>query len=114
MKLQKHVNSGVTIYRIQDERLDSLVAPDLKTEILVDLNAGIRHLLVDLKPVIYIDSSGLGALLFGLRQIREAGGDLKLLNATSRVRKLIEIGHLETHLINFDDESEALQSFVIG
>jgi len=113
MKLQKHENSGVTIYRIQDERLDTLVAPDLKTEILVDLNAGIRHLLMDLKQVKYIDSSGLGALLFGLRQIRENGGDLKLLNATTRVCKLIEIGHLESHLVNFDDESEALRSFVI-
>jgi anti-anti-sigma factor len=113
MRLLKEGNTGVTIYRVHEERLDTLVAPDLKTEILVDLNAGNKRLLIDLKNVKYIDSSGLGALLFGLRQLREIEGDLKLLNAAPRVLKLIEIGHLEKHLLNFEDELSAINSFNI-
>lgn len=111
MKFQNEEKSGVKIYRIHEERLDSRIAPDLKTELLVAFNAGNQKLLVDLKSVKYIDSSGLGALLFGLRQIREIGGDLKLLNATSRVLKLIEIGHLTGHLLNYKNETDAINSF---
>jgi anti-anti-sigma factor len=67
--------------------------------------------LVVLSEVNYADSSGLGALLFGLRQLKNLGGQLKLLGAKNRVFNLIKIARLENYLPNFDDKKAAIESF---
>ena len=64
-----------------------------------------------MSKVFYADSSGLGALLFGLRQFRDTEGSMKILGANSRVINLIRIAKLEEVLLNFNDEKEAIESF---
>ena len=68
-------------------------------------------LLLDLEKVKYVDSSGLGAILFGLRQARNNDGVVKLLKAQNRVLDLIRIAQLENILVNFTDKQEALNSY---
>lgn len=111
MAFVKESKNGVTIIRINRERLDSGIAPDLKTELLILVDQKIKHILIDLTKVSYTDSSGLGALLFGLRQLRDLNGTLKILGANNRVMNLIRIAKLEDILINFENENEALTSF---
>ena len=111
MSFDKETKDGVTVIRVNHERLDSNLAPDLKAELLMLVDQDTTNILVDLTKVIYVDSSGLGALLFGLRQLRDSKGTLKILRANERVANLIRIAQLEDILINFIDEEEALQSF---
>lgn len=100
----------ITILRIKRERLDSNIAPDLKATLLMLHEENIHTVLVDISNVYYADSSGLGALLFGLRQFRDQNGTLKLIGANSRVLNLIRIAKLEDILINFTNEREAINS----
>lgn len=111
MPFEKTQKNGVTIIRITQERLDSNIAPELKAELLILVDQGIKDILVDLTGVSYTDSSGLGALLFGLRQVREINGTLKILGANNRITNLIRIAKLENVLINFATEEQALVSF---
>ncbi len=111
MKLEKKLAGDVLVFRIQEERLDGNVAPDLKAELLVAVRNGHHKILLDLSEVTYADSSGLGALLFGQRQARSAGGALKVYGASGRIANLIRIARLESVLENYDDWQEALRSF---
>lgn len=107
----KEERDGVTIIEVDEERLDSLVSPHLKSELLVLASQGVKRIVIDLSRVLYADSSGLGALLFGSRQIKNSGGQFKLFAANDRIMSLIRIARLEGHLVNYKDKAEAIFSF---
>ena len=70
-----------------------------------------KKVLLNLAGVVYIDSSGLGELVAGYTAIGKAGGELKLLNLTDRVKDLMMITKLLTVFDAFDDEASAVASF---
>ena len=72
---------------------------------------GRTKLVVNLAAVTYIDSAGVGMLAGKLKTLRERGGDLKLLNLTSRGQRLF--GMMKLHLMfeTFDDEAMAVKSY---
>jgi anti-sigma B factor antagonist len=72
---------------------------------------GRTKIVLNLAQVAYIDSSGLGELVAAYTTIANAGGKIKLLHLTSRVRDLLQITKLTTLFETFDDEAEALRSF---
>ena len=111
MAFIKDEKNGVTIIKIENERLDSLIASDLKTELLLSVDGGSNKILMDVSQVIYADSSGLGALLFGVRQLQNMGGQMKLLGANRKVINLIKIARLNDRLPNYEELDTALASF---
>lgn len=70
-----------------------------------------KWILLNLGDVSYIDSSGLGELVSGFTQVRKAGGDLKLLHLTRKVRDLLQITKLYTVFDVQDDEARAIAAF---
>ena len=100
---------NVKILRLREERLDSNIAPDLKTQLLVLLNSESSKVLLDLSSTTYADSSGLGAILLGLRHSRDIGAKFALFGAQKRVKSLLQIAHLEDVMMNYNDEYEALE-----
>lgn len=111
MDIKREKKDDVIIVTIDKERLDSVLAPILKSELLVLVNEGVKKILIDLSNVSYADSSGLGALLFGLRQLKNMEGQLKLFAANDRVMSLVRIARLDDFLHNFDDKNKAIESF---
>ncbi|NIR50739.1 STAS domain-containing protein [candidate division KSB1 bacterium] len=112
MKLHEEKISDVLVVRLEEPRLDNTVSSEFKTELLrLAETEGVQNVLVDLGKVDYADSSGLGALLFGHRQLKLNSGDLKLLNPTPKVQTLIRIAKLEDVLAVFDNENAAVESF---
>ena len=83
----------------------------LKDKIHSLLHQGRTLILVDLGGVTYIDSSGIGELASSFTSVGRAGGAIKLLNLTKRVRDLLAITKLLTVFDCFDTEQEALHSF---
>ena len=72
---------------------------------------GQKRILLNLKDVRYIDSSGLGDLVRSVTSLRRQGGDLKLLNPAPIVLEVLRITRLDRVLEIKDDEVLALQSF---
>ena len=70
-----------------------------------------KNILLNLRVVNYIDSSGIGELVAGFTRVKEEGGQLKLLNLTQRVKDLLRITKLYTVFDVHDDETHAVQSF---
>ncbi len=75
------------------------------------ISAGNKKILLNLRNVDYIDSSGLGELVSAFTSMRSGGGELKLLNLTKRVQALLQITKLYTVFDITDDEATSLKSF---
>lgn len=74
-------------------------------------DAGKKNVVVDLGGVRFMNSSGLGMLIAGMTTMRNAGGDLRLANATDRIRSLLVIAKLLSVFKNYESVDEAVQSY---
>ena len=81
--------------KFNEEKLDSTVAPELKSEFLAIADQGVPNIIVDLSEVKYIDSSGLSALLVGNRIFNEINGAFILAGVSDHAMKLITISQLD-------------------
>ena len=75
------------------------------------VSEGNKKILLNLRDVNYIDSSGLGELVSAFTSMRKQGGELKLLNLTKRVRDLLQITKLYSFFDITDDEAASVKSF---
>ena len=75
------------------------------------VNLGSKQILLNLGDVSYIDSAGLGELVGSYATVSNQGGKIKLLNAQSKVRDVLQITKLYTVFENFTDEASAVRSF---
>lgn len=114
MRFEKNVEERYTAIKLLEEKLDSRIAPDLKSE-LVNLNAqGIRNILLNLDEVKYVDSSGLSAILTANRLCSTAGGMLAISNIKPHVEKLVKISHLDSVLNILPTEAEAMEAIFMA
>ena len=72
---------------------------------------GLKHIIVNLSDVAYMDSAGLGELVRSYTTVTRRGGALKLLGLTKRVSDLLSITKLLTVFDSYDTEREAVASF---
>jgi len=92
-------------------RLDAVTALELKGQFKRLVEAGIVEQIVDLAEVPFIDSSGLAALVSGLKATRQAGGTLKLAGLSDQARTIFRLTMLERVFEIYDDAGAALASF---
>lgn len=86
------VDGGVVVCTVIGE-LDVASAPKLRAELvrLVAESEGPPRVVVDLAGVDFLDSTGLGVLLGGLKRVRARDGALVLCRAEPQVRKVFEV-----------------------
>ena len=109
---------------IDERHVDDVVVVSLKGEITLDdgdlkfgrwidglLKKDQCKILVDLGGVTYIDSAGVGMMVFEWKAVHARGGVLKLLNLSGHSNRLLSTVKLKTVFEVFDDEALALRSF---
>jgi anti-anti-sigma factor len=92
-------------------RLTMAGAPMLRSAIDEEVTDGRVHLVVDLAGTSFVDSSGLGVLVAGLKRTRQAGGDLRIASAQEQVRLVLELTNLERILQPFDTVGDAVDGW---
>lgn len=111
MKITSRAIDGITILDM-DGRItmgdDIAVFRHAISDLIV---GGHRRVLLNLRDVPYVDSSGIGELVSAFKSVRNAGGELKLLNLTPKVRTVLEITRLYPVFDVKDDEATAIRSF---
>ena len=111
MKASSRKVDGVTIVDLSGRITlgeGSVVLRDTVKELSTQ---GDKKILLNLGDVTYIDSSGIGELVSAFTSVRNAGGELKLLNLTKKVHDLLQITKLYTVFDISDDEASAIASF---
>lgn len=71
------------------------------------VDGGSNRIVVDLSTTEFIDSSGLGALISGLKMAREAGGDLRIAAAPAQVCTVLELTNLNRVLPTYESADVA-------
>ena len=99
-----------SLLRLHEEKLDSSVAPNLKSELIALHAEGVRNIILDLSEVKYTDSSGLSALLVGNRIVQEDGGIFILSSLSDHTMKLIKISQLDSVLNILPKVEEAIDA----
>jgi anti-sigma B factor antagonist len=109
-KIEKKKN--YTVIQILEEKLDTHLAPTLKSELVLISGNGEKNIILDLNKVKYCDSSGLSAILVANRLAKNANGIFVLTGLNDAVERLITISQLDTVLNIADDveEGEKLMS----
>jgi anti-anti-sigma factor len=83
---------------VQAEKLDTHIAPALKSELVLVSGKGEKNIILDLENCQYCDSSGLSAILVANRLCKNAGGTFVLCGLNDAVERLITISQLDTVL----------------
>ena len=98
MKYSVDKQSDHSHFILEEDNLNSIIAPDLKSEFVFLRNEGVQNLVFDLSEVKYVDSSGLSAILTANRIWKDYGLFILTGIKHDSVKKLIEISRLETIL----------------
>jgi len=96
------------LLKIHEAKLTSVVAPELKAEIVVLHHEHFKNMIFDISEVQYCDSSGLSAILVGFRMCRDNNGTFVLTGAQEHVKKLISISQLDSMLHQVPTVNEAV------
>ena len=108
MKFSVDKCDNYTVFSLLDETLNSMLAPNLKSELVLLSNEGVRNLILDLSQVKFVDSSGLSAILTGNRIWKDLGLFILAGATNPSVKKLIEISRLDSILTIIPTVSEAI------
>jgi anti-sigma B factor antagonist len=107
LKLDHHNKDGIEIVDVEGE-IDVYTAPRLR-ELLIDLvNNGRYQLVVNMEKVEFLDSTGLGVLVGGLKRVRAHDGSLDLVCTQERILKIFRITGLTKVFGIHDTVDEAI------
>ena len=113
MSFQIDKTEKYTVIKLQAEKLDSNVAPALKSELVVLNTDGVKNIVIDLTDTRYCDSSGLSAILVANRLCKNSQGTFVLTGLQESVKKLISISQLDTILNITNTVVEAVDIFSV-
>ncbi len=112
MEFKIEKKESYTLIQVLEEKLDTHLAPTLKSELVLISGNGEKNLILDLAKVKYCDSSGLSAILVANRLSKNANGIFVLTGLNDAVERLITISQLDTvlNIANTIEEGEKLIS----
>lgn len=111
MKIPARHNQGVTILEPRGKITIGVGDVALRKAVQEAMDAGSQKILVNLKDVSTIDSSGIGELVSAYTSVTNREGRLALLHLPPKVQDILQITQLVTVFDVFDDEAEAVASF---
>ncbi len=98
MEFKIEKRSNYTLIQVLEEKLDTHIAPTLKSELVLVSGNGEKNIVLDLSKCRYCDSSGLSAILVANRLCKNANGTFVLTGLSDAVERLITISQLDTVL----------------
>jgi anti-sigma B factor antagonist len=111
VNIKQEEQGAIVLLQVKEERLDAHNADELKQTLNNLFGAGKSGVVVDLKEVRFIDSSGLGALVSGFKNASARQADLKLSGLQSQVKSMFELTRLHRVFEIYTTMDDALASF---
>ncbi len=109
MAFKSYEKEGTLVVKIEEERLDASTAADFKKNVLEQVAEGKNKIVLNLKQVDFIDSSGLGAIVTILKRVSE-DGDLCICSPTEPVKNMFKLTRMERVFRIFETEDEAVEA----
>lgn len=99
--------NGTTLVAVGGE-IDVYTAPKLRDKITELVAAGVYTMVIDMEAVEFLDSTGLGVLVGGLKKVRAHEGSLELVCTQDRLLKIFRITGLSKVFVIHDSSDAAL------
>ncbi|MDQ2663071.1 MAG: STAS domain-containing protein [Candidatus Eremiobacteraeota bacterium] len=112
IKVQVREAQGETYVVDLNGEIDVYTSPKVKDAIGELIDKGHYNLVINLEKVRYIDSTGLGVLIGGLKRVRERGGTVNLVCTNPQIKKIFDITGLVKIFGIYDDEDAAMKALV--
>jgi anti-sigma B factor antagonist len=110
MKYSTVLHENYVIIHLQEDKLNSVIAPELKSAFIMFNTQGQNNIILDLTEVQFADSSGLSALLRANSICTGSGGLFVVFGISEHVRKLIDITHLDRVFNILPTQQEAIEA----
>jgi len=111
LEIQQREREGIDILDLKGRLTVGNEVATFRERLQKLVGSGRTNIILNLKDVDYIDSTGLGALVMSYTSLQRAGGKIKLLNLSRRGIELLVMTKLTTIFEVFDDEQNAINSF---
>ena len=111
MKIEKRKKGDVVILDLKGKILIGEGIDVLRDSINNTINEQETKVLLNFAEVPYLDSTGLGEVVRSYTSIKKAGGVVKIVNLTNKVKDLLSVTKLITVFETFEDENKATESF---
>jgi anti-anti-sigma factor len=108
MKFTVDKHEKYVLIKLNESKLNSLISPQLKSELILFNSEGQRNIILDLSNVNYSDSSGLSSLLVGHRICKKADGTFIVTRINENIARLIAISQLDNILNMVGTVDEAI------
>ncbi|TNC66577.1 STAS domain-containing protein [Rubellimicrobium roseum] len=110
MNMTEEMRGEVLVLRLAEARLDASKAPALREELIRRVEAGHDRIVLDLSATEFMDSSGLGALVSGLKRMG-ARGTLAIAGAQGAVARLFQLTRMDRVFALHPSTDAALAQF---
>jgi anti-sigma B factor antagonist len=110
MNIHEEIINKIGVVRVTG-RLDAASVKSFKETISSLVKKEICNIVIDMKELEFIDSSGLGSLVSCLRIVNNEGGDIRLSSLQNQIRALLELTRMHRVFQIFDDADTATKSF---
>lgn len=117
MKFTIQREDKYTVFKLEEEKLDSIISPQLKSEFQALSSQGVENVILDMSSVRYSDSSGLSAILVGNRLFTNDQSTFIIAGLSEHVIKLVKISQLDKVLYilpTVEESVEAIFLHIIG
>ena len=111
MKIKIRKLETVAVVELSGKLMGGPDADTFKDTIRQLIDDGYKNVVVSLKHVPWVNSTGLGILIAGYTTLKREGGALKLTHVTDRIESILMITKLATVFESYNTEDEALASF---
>ena len=112
MSIDFEQGTDLLVVRVRTLRVDAAAAPGLKAKVIERIEQGARRLVLDLKEVEFMDSTGLGTLLSLLKRVPQ-GGSLALCGCGASVLELLKLTRLDRVFQIYPDSGAAALALAV-
>jgi anti-anti-sigma factor len=109
MEIYEEIKNEICLLRLKG-RLDANSVKSIKRHIEFLAKQRVIKIIMDMEQISFMDSLGLGSLVYCLRHVKQSGGDIKLASLQEQVRRLFEITNIYRMFQIFDDAETAARS----
>jgi anti-sigma B factor antagonist len=102
---------GASVIALRGE-IDVYTAPLLRQKLVDLVDEGALNIVVDMEKVDFLDSTGLGVLVEGLKRVKTRGGNLTLVITQDKILKIFDITGLNKAFPVYGTREEAVKSAV--
>ncbi len=111
MQIKEKIENNIAILTFKGDLLGEPDTTQVRDKIRSLVSDEVKHVVIDLGSVNYMNSSGIGTLIASLTTMRNSGGDLRLANVGGKVQNLFVMTQLVKVFDTYETVERALASY---